>query len=156
MTRTSPWRMAITVLVLAAQAVEGFAVRDTIATGGQLRRVTTADLNGDGAISPREWTLARLAARREIARRHQALRSRPSRHFLGRPGDGRPFLISNHGPEGLGRRYAWLARLCLAMLLACLAKQSLGMDGAAAIEWVRQCIPGAVETDAQSQFVNAF
>ena len=37
-----------TVLVLAAQAAEGFSVRDTIATGGQLRRVTTADLNGDG------------------------------------------------------------------------------------------------------------
>lgn len=52
-----------------------------------------------------------------------------------------------HCSAGLGRT---------GMLLACLAKQSLGMDGAAAIQWVRQCIPGAVETDAQSQFVNAF
>jgi hypothetical protein len=42
------------------------------------------------------------------------------------------------------------------MLLACLAKQTLGLDGAAAIQWVRQYIPGAVETDAQSQFVNEF
>jgi len=79
------------------------------------------DLDGDGAISPREWTLARLAARREIARRHQALRTQAARHFLGQPGDGRPFLISNHDPEGLGRRYAWLARLFLALTLASLA-----------------------------------
>jgi hypothetical protein len=78
------------------------------------------DLDGDGAISPKEWALARLAARREIARRHRELRAQAPRHFLGRPGDGRPFLISNHAPEGLGRRYTWLARLCLALLLACL------------------------------------
>jgi protein-tyrosine phosphatase len=52
-----------------------------------------------------------------------------------------------HCSAGLGRT---------GMLLACLAKQTLGLDGAAAIQWVRQYIPGAVETDAQSQFVNAF
>jgi len=52
-----------------------------------------------------------------------------------------------HCSAGLGRT---------GMLLACLAKQTQGMDGAAAIQWVRQYIPGAVETDAQSQFVNAF
>jgi len=52
-----------------------------------------------------------------------------------------------HCSAGLGRT---------GMLLACLAKQTLGMDGAAAIQWVRQYIPGAVETDAQSQFVNEF
>jgi len=52
-----------------------------------------------------------------------------------------------HCSAGLGRT---------GMLLACLAKQTLGLDGAAAIQWVRQYIPGAVETDAQSQFVNEF
>ena len=52
-----------------------------------------------------------------------------------------------HCSAGLGRT---------GLLLACLAKQTLGLDGEAAIQWVRQYIPGAVETDAQRQFVNAF
>jgi protein-tyrosine phosphatase len=52
-----------------------------------------------------------------------------------------------HCSAGLGRT---------GMLLACLAKQTLSLDGAAAIQWVRQYIPGAVETDEQSQFVNEF
>ena len=52
-----------------------------------------------------------------------------------------------HCSAGLGRT---------GMLLACLAKQTLGLDGEAAIQWVRQYVPGAVETDAQRQFVNAY
>jgi protein-tyrosine phosphatase len=52
-----------------------------------------------------------------------------------------------HCSAGLGRT---------GMLLACLAKQTLGLDGEAAIQWVRQYIPGAVETEAQNQFVIAF
>ena len=52
-----------------------------------------------------------------------------------------------HCSAGLGRS---------GMLLACLAKQTLGLDGKAATQWVRQYIPGAVETDTQRQFVNAF
>lgn len=78
------------------------------------------DLDGDGGISPREWTLARLAARREVARQHQELRAQGPRHFLSRPGDGRPYLISNLPPEAMGKRYGWLARLFLALLLGCL------------------------------------
>ena len=42
------------------------------------------------------------------------------------------------------------------VLMACLAKQALGLDGEAAIRWVRAAIPGAVETEAQRQFVDAF
>lgn len=42
------------------------------------------------------------------------------------------------------------------LLLACLAKQALDLDGEAAIQWVRQSIPGAVETEAQHQFVSKF
>lgn len=52
-----------------------------------------------------------------------------------------------HCSAGIGRT---------GVLMACLAKQALGLDSDEAIRWVRAAIPGAVETDAQRQFVDAF
>ena len=52
-----------------------------------------------------------------------------------------------HCSAGIGRT---------GVLLACLAKQALGVDGETAIHWVRVAIPGAVETEAQRQFVDAY
>ena len=52
-----------------------------------------------------------------------------------------------HCSAGIGRT---------GILMACLAKQALGLDSDEAIRWVRAAIPGAVETDAQRQFVDAF
>jgi hypothetical protein len=78
------------------------------------------DLDGNGEIDAREWQLARLAADREVGRRHEALRRQPQRHLLRRPAHGRPYLISNREPDRLGRRYAWLAALHLALLVATL------------------------------------
>lgn len=78
------------------------------------------DLDGDGNISAREWALARLAARREIARQHAAIRAQAPKHFLSRPDDGRPFLISNQSPEQLGHRFILLAWLFLGLMLGSL------------------------------------
>jgi len=78
------------------------------------------DLDGDGDISAREWTLARLAARREIARQHAELRAQAPQHFLANPSDSRPFLVSNLLPDNLGRRFAWMAWLFLALMLGSL------------------------------------
>jgi len=111
--------VSATDLVLDAGLEEGELLAQWKADPAELHR--RFDLDGDGDISPKEWMLARLAARREIARQHQALRAQAARHFLGRPDDGRPFLISNLSPEALGGRYTWLSRLCLTLMLACLA-----------------------------------
>jgi hypothetical protein len=64
------------------------------------------DLNRDGDIDPREWQLARQAARREVEKRHREIRSQPGVHTLRRPRDGRHFLVSNLHPDELARRYA--------------------------------------------------
>lgn len=85
---------------------------------GELQR--RFDLDGDGAISAREWMLARQAARREIARRHAGLRAEAVRHTLSKPRDGRPFLLSNLPQDRLGARYAWLARIFMGLLLGAL------------------------------------
>ncbi len=79
------------------------------------------DLDGDGDIDAREWALARAAARREVARRHDALRARGATHHLRRPADGRPYVIANQPPEELARGYLRWALLHLALLCANLA-----------------------------------
>jgi len=77
------------------------------------------DLDHDGQIDPREWTLARRLAQRTIESRHRELRLQPDLHLV----NGMPaslFLISNHDPEKLARRFLWLAALQLAGFLLAL------------------------------------
>lgn len=105
-------------LVLDARREEGELLAEWKQDREELHR--RFDLDGDGDISPREWTLARLAARREIARQHAELRAQATRHYLSKPNDRRPYLISNLSPDAMGTRYAWLARLFLALLLGSL------------------------------------
>jgi protein-tyrosine phosphatase len=40
--------------------------------------------------------------------------------------------------------------------MACMAKRHLSLDGQAAIDWVRQFIPGALESPIQERFVLEF
>jgi len=105
-------------LALNARVDEGELLAEWKQDQEALRR--RFDLDGNGAISPREWMLARQAARREIAHRHQAIRNEAVRHTLRKPADGRPFLISNLAPESLGRRYRWMSWGFLALMLGSL------------------------------------
>lgn len=78
------------------------------------------DLDGDGRISPTEWSLAVEAARREVADRHRDRLREPVRHRLHKPPRGRFYLISERPPDDLSRGYARWAGTHLAMLLAVL------------------------------------
>lgn len=104
--------------VLNARVDEGELLAEWKEDAAELKR--RFDLDGDGEISAKEWMLARQAARREIARRHQAIRAEAARHTLRKPADGRPFLISNLAPDGLGRRYQLMSRGFLILMLGCL------------------------------------
>lgn len=106
-------------LVLDVRRDEGELLAEWKQDKAELHR--RFDLDGDGDISPKEWLLARQAARREIARRHAESRAQPTRHHMQRPGDRRPYLLSNLPPDALGRRFTWWSRLQLGLLLACLA-----------------------------------
>ena len=70
------------------------------------------------------------AARQEIAQRHQALCAGGVVNRIERPDDGRPYLISNLPPDRLGKRYLWLSRLCLGLLLGCLAGMTILLKSA--------------------------
>lgn len=79
------------------------------------------DLNGDGTIDEQEWLLARQAAKREVARNHNALRAAPDIHLLARPADGRLFLVSNLSEAKLARRYGLWCLFHLALFFAAVA-----------------------------------
>jgi hypothetical protein len=55
-----------------------------------------------------------------VARRHQEIRMQPTQHRLHKPSVRKPYLIANHPPEKLGRRYAWVSAGYLVLLLGCL------------------------------------
>jgi hypothetical protein len=88
----------------------GADVRDLLAEwkDDRVRLLKRFDLNGDGELDEREWALARRLARGEVDKRHRELRQQPELHVV----SGAPsslYLISNHDPEKLVRRYLWLA-----------------------------------------------
>jgi hypothetical protein len=75
------------------------------------------DLDANGQIGPKEWELAVRAARREIGRRHQEIRSQPGVNVMRAPGEGRLFLLSNFEPGRLERRYGWWTRAQLVIAI---------------------------------------
>jgi hypothetical protein len=88
---------------------------------GLLRRF---DLDHDGRLDEREWALARRLAQGAVERQHRELRALPELHVV-RADRSALFLISNHDPDRLARRFlAWAAVHLLAFLggLAFLAR----------------------------------
>lgn len=65
------------------------------------------DLNQDGQLDLKEWGLARLQAKREVAASHRALFNASELHVIQRPQDGRFYLISDIDPGKLARKYRW-------------------------------------------------
>jgi hypothetical protein len=77
------------------------------------------DLNKDGEIDLREWSLARAEARREVRRRHDEIRQLTSAiHIMRAPKDGRLYLLANLDPDKLSRRHRIWGMVHLAILLA--------------------------------------
>lgn len=73
------------------------------------------DLDNNGLIDPNEWELAVRAARREVGKRHQQIRSQPGVALVRAPHDGRVFLLSNLDPDALAHRYTWWTRVHLSI-----------------------------------------
>lgn len=78
------------------------------------------DLNNDGELDMQEWMLARQAARREVAKKQREAHAQPDIHIIGRPRDGKLFLISNLTPEKLSRRYLFWGWAHLAIFFGAL------------------------------------
>jgi hypothetical protein len=76
------------------------------------------DLDGDGTVDEREWTLARRAAQREVQRRHLEILAQPVTHVLRKSASGQPFLVANLDPAKVGRRHRLWQWLHLLFALA--------------------------------------
>jgi hypothetical protein len=82
------------------------------------------DANHDGKIDPAEWEQARAAARTEVESERLQRPPEPPRNWLGKPSEGRPYLIAALSPEKLaakdGRRaMAALALTLISLVAAC-------------------------------------
>jgi hypothetical protein len=82
------------------------------------------DANHDGKIDPEEWEQARAAARVEVEQERLKRPPEPPRNWLGKPSEGRPYLIAALSPEKLaakdGRRaIAALALTVISLAAAC-------------------------------------
>jgi hypothetical protein len=78
------------------------------------------DLNNDGELDEQEWALARQAAKRVVAKNQREITASADMHLIGRPPDGKPYLISNLAPEKLSQRYLLWSLAHLAMLMGAL------------------------------------
>lgn len=79
------------------------------------------DLNNDGVLDLNEWELARKAAMREVEKMQREIQSIPDLQIIGKPRDGRHFIISNLSPEKLSRRYLIWSCVHLVIFFAALA-----------------------------------
>jgi hypothetical protein len=78
------------------------------------------DLDNDGELGEKEWALARQAAKRVVAKNQQEMAANADMHLIGRPPDGKPYLISNLAPEKLSQRYLLWSWAHLTILLGAL------------------------------------
>lgn len=79
------------------------------------------DLNQDGELDEREWQLARVQAKREVAKQHRELRAQPGFHLLHKPHDGRHFLLTNKDQEKIERSLLQWSRISLAAFIVSLS-----------------------------------
>ncbi|HEV2228086.1 MAG TPA: GIDE domain-containing protein [Steroidobacteraceae bacterium] len=90
------------------------------------------DADHDGQLSATEWEAARAAAAKECET--QKLQSTIARtSVISEPADGRPFLISPRGPEGMEKREWRMAWLYFAVGLACVWACAWALQQAGAV-----------------------
>lgn len=79
------------------------------------------DLDGNGEIDMQEWELARRAAVREVEKQHREIRVQSGTHIMRAPRDGRLFILSNHSPQQLRKKYLYWSVWHLLIVLVSMA-----------------------------------
>lgn len=80
------------------------------------------DRNGDGSFDAAEWQAVRDAALQQAEQLQREQSTAPARHFLRKPDENQPYILSSHGDDELARKFRWQslggALLCIAGALA--------------------------------------
>jgi hypothetical protein len=72
------------------------------------------DTDRNGEIDLSEWEAARRDALHAVQEEQRGTRMQDGVHIVGKPGDGRLFILAREPPARLSRRYAWWGALHLA------------------------------------------
>jgi hypothetical protein len=75
------------------------------------------DTNHDGKIDPKEWEQARAAAQVEVEQERLRRPAEPRRNWLGKPSEGRPYVIAALSAEKLAAKDGRRALVSLALTL---------------------------------------
>lgn len=84
-------------------------LRDKLADWKANGEAQRFDLDQNGELDMREWDLARAAAQREVRVERTEELNQADSHFLAKPDDGRPFILSDRRPDQIIRRLRWQA-----------------------------------------------
>ncbi len=71
------------------------------------------DADNNGEIDLQEWEKVRQAARKKVLREKLSKAAGSAVHTLGKPADGRPFILSVRSQRQMSRRYRYKAAACL-------------------------------------------
>lgn len=84
---------------------------------GLLRRF---DRDRNGQLDEHEWQKVRQAAEVEAQHIHRQRSADPAQHFLRKPQESQPFILSSHGEDDIAKRFYWQAVLaaCLCIVSA--------------------------------------
>lgn len=80
------------------------------------------DRNGDGQFDDAEWQAVRKAAWQQAHIQQRQQSTAPAQHFMRKPDENQPFILSSHGEDALARKLRWQslggALVCLGGALA--------------------------------------
>ena len=73
---------------------------------GLLRRF---DHDRNGQLDPQEWDKVRAAAYTQAKHLQRQRHAEPAQHFLRKPGEQQPFILSSYGEDDIAKRFYWQA-----------------------------------------------
>lgn len=106
--------------VMAAEQLQGAIIRRWKEDFPELLK--RFDRNADGQLDTQEWQAVREAAMTKARERMSKSSIQPSQHFMRKPSENLPYILSSYGEEVLARKLRWKslagALLCLGGALA--------------------------------------
>ena len=69
------------------------------------------DQDGNGELDQQEWQAVRDSAKQQAQRIQQAQQIEPAQHYLRKPQENRPFVLSSYGEDAIAKRLRWQALL---------------------------------------------
>lgn len=83
---------------------------------GLLRRF---DRDRNGQLDQQEWQSVRDSAKVEAQRLHRMRSAAPVQHYLRKPEESQPFILSSYGEDDIAKRLYWQALLGACLCIAC-------------------------------------